>query len=284
MAGTLYVVGTPIGHLGDITLRAIETLRCVDRIVAEDTRRTRALLSHLGIHGKPLQCVEAHADATRIRQVVDHMLAGQSVALVTDAGMPAVSDPGARLVDAAVAQQVPVQVVPGPSAVTAALALSGIVEGPFYFLGFLPREGKRRRAAIAKSMQCQDAVVLFESPHRIAATLRELSERQPQRPAVLCRELTKLHEETRRGSLAELSAGPLQARGEYVLVLGAQTGEAAEIDEPIHLSDENLIEQLKQGLSPRTILEQVGVAGHARRELYARLVKLADALTDDVST
>src|SRR5512142_2155263 len=117
MTGTLYVVGTPIGHLGDITRRAVETLQNADRIVAEDTRRTRALLSHLGIQGKPLQCVEAHADAARIQQVVDHLLADRDVALVTDAGMPAISDPGARLVQAAVVAQAQVQVVPGPSAV-----------------------------------------------------------------------------------------------------------------------------------------------------------------------
>src|SRR5512142_1459293 len=284
MVGTLYVVGTPIGHLGDITLRAIETLQRVDRIVAEDTRRTRALLSHLGIQGKPLQCVEAHADPSRIRQVVDQLLAGQNVALVTDAGMPAVSDPGARLVNAAAVVDVPVQVVPGASAVTAALALAGIVEGPFYFLGFLPREGKRRRAAIAKVLQCPDAVVLFESPHRVGATLRELAERQPERPAVICRELTKLHEETKRGALAALCAEPLQARGEFVLVLGAQQGNALETGDQIVLTDEYLIEQLKQGQSPRTVLEQLAVVGHTRRELYARLIKLSDALSEDTDT
>src|SRR5512142_3269247 len=198
MTGTLYVVGTPIGHLGDITRRAGETLKSVERVVAEDTRRTRALLSHLGIQGKPLQCVEAHAAAQRIQLVVERLLAGESIALVTDAGMPAISDPGARLIDEATRQGVHVQVVPGPSAVTAALALSGIVEGPFYFLGFLPRENKRRRAAMARLIQCPDAVVLFESPHRVSATLNELAAKQPARAAVVCRELTKVHEEVRR--------------------------------------------------------------------------------------
>jgi 16S rRNA (cytidine1402-2'-O)-methyltransferase len=284
MTGTLYVVGTPIGHLGDITLRAIETLRHADRIVAEDTRRTRALLSHLAIRGKPLQCVEAHADAGRIRQVTEQLLAGQNVALVTDAGMPAVSDPGARLVSAAISVGAPVQVVPGASAVTAALALSGIVEGPFYFLGFLPREGKRRRAAVGKVLQCSDAVVLFESPHRIGATLRELAELQPERPAIVCRELTKMHEEVKRGTLSALCAEPMQTRGEFVLVLGAPSSESLQTGEEVAISDEYLIEQLNQGQSPRTVLEQLGVIGHTRRELYARLIQLAETLVDDAVT
>lgn len=278
MAGTLYVVGTPIGNLGDITRRAVETLQRADRVIAEDTRRTRALLSHLGIQGKPLQCVEAHSDSHRIRQVIDALLADQSVALVTDAGMPAISDPGARLVSAAAAESISVQVVPGPSAVTAALSLSGLVEGPFYFLGFLPREGKRRRAAIVRLTQCPDAVVLFESPHRIAGTLRELAEHQPGRNAVVCRELTKLHEEVRRGTLASLAGETMQTRGEFVLVLGAQELDESELSDCTSISDEALIEQLNQGRSPRTILEELGATGHGRRELYARLIRLAESL------
>jgi 16S rRNA (cytidine1402-2'-O)-methyltransferase len=281
MSGTLYVVGTPIGHLGDITRRAVETLQTADRIVAEDTRRTRALLSHLGIQGKPLQCVEAHAGASRVRQVVEHLLQGQSVALVTDAGMPAISDPGARLVIEAIAAGVSVQVVPGPSAVTAALSVSGIVEGPFYFLGFLPREGKRRKTAILRATLCPDAVVLFESPHRIQATLRELAEQQPSRSAVLCRELTKLHEEISRGSLQALATQDIQTRGEFVLVLGTQAIEqSSELDGPT-VTDEALLEKLGQGQSPRTILEEMGVVGQTRRELYARLIRLAERLADD---
>ncbi len=275
MTGTLYVVGTPIGHLGDITRRAVETLQTADRIIAEDTRRTRTLLSHLGIRGKPLQCVDAHADAARLSQVVEQLLAGQSVALVTDAGMPAISDPGARLVTEAVAAGVSVQVVPGPSAVTAALSVSGIVEGPFYFLGFLPREGKRRQSAIARAMLCPDAVVLFESPHRIEATLRELAERQPARGAVLCRELTKLHEEVIRGTLQSLANQSVQTRGEFVLVLGTHAIEQASNFDGAAVTDEALLEMLSQGQSPRTILQELGVTGQSRRELYARLVGLA---------
>jgi 16S rRNA (cytidine1402-2'-O)-methyltransferase len=280
MAGTLYVVGTPIGHLGDITRRAVETLQNVDRVVAEDTRRTRALLSHLGIQGKPLQCVEAHAPTHRIQQVVEYLLEGYSIALVTDAGMPAISDPGARLINEATQQGVQIQVVPGPSAVTAALALSGIVEGPFYFLGFLPREGKRRRAAISRLTQCPDAVVLFESPHRISATLAELAAKQPERAAVVCRELTKLHEEVKRGTLASLAAQALETRGEFVLVLGPQDPNALDSTPSVEIPDQELIEKLSCGQSPRSILEQIGAVGHSRRELYARLIRLSEELTE----
>jgi 16S rRNA (cytidine1402-2'-O)-methyltransferase len=276
MSGTLYVVGTPIGHLGDITRRAVETLKIADRIVAEDTRRTRALLSHLGISGKPLQCVQAHSDASRIRRVVEYLLQGQSVALVTDAGMPGISDPGAHLIAEATATGVNVQVVPGPSAVTAALSVSGIAEGPFYFLGFLPREGKRRKSSILRVTLCPDAVVLFESPHRIQATLCELAQQQPSRQAVLCRELTKLHEEVTRGTLQDLADRGAQSRGEFVLVLGAQDIDQSSDSVGTTVTDEVLLNKLAQGQSPRTILHQMGLVGQSRRELYARLIRLAE--------
>ena len=282
MSGTLYVVGTPIGHLGDITLRAVETLHVADRIIAEDTRRTRALLSHLGIKGKPLRCVEAHADSSRIRQVIEHLLEGQSVALVTDAGMPAISDPGAQLVSQAVAAGVNVQVVPGPSAITAALSVSGIVEGPFYFLGFLPREGKRRKSALVRAMRCPDAVVIFESPHRIQATLNELAQQQPSRSAAVCRELTKLHEEVTRGTLDSLARHGVQPRGEFVLVLGTQVVDPSSDLDCAPMADDALLEKLGQGQSPRTILEEIGLVGKSRRELYARLIRLAERQSDDL--
>lgn len=279
MSGVLFVIGTPIGNLGDITRRAVETLGAVDRVVAEDTRRTRALLSHLGITGKPLECIDANAPLSRMQKVVDSLRNGQRIALVTDAGMPGVSDPGARLVTAAAEAGAEIQVVPGPSSVTAALALSGLVEGPFYFLGFLPRGGKRRRAALERVRHCPDPVVLFESPQRIAATLRELAQLQPERVAVVCRELTKMHEEVRRGTLATLSHEPGESRGEFVIVLGPfGTGER-EIDEP-EIADDVLRERLANGESPRTILEDLQVSGKQRREMYSRLLALAEAMQE----
>jgi 16S rRNA (cytidine1402-2'-O)-methyltransferase len=280
VAGVLFVVGTPIGNLGDITRRAVETLSTVEHVVAEDTRRTRALLNHLGIKGKPLQCVQEHTGPSRIQKVASWLAEGQNVALVTDAGMPGISDPGARLVCAAVEVGAKIQVVPGASAVTAALALSGIVDGPFYFLGFLPRQGKRRKIAVSRLVNCPDAVVLFESPHRIANTLAELAERQPMRQAVLCRELTKVFEEVRRGTLSALRDNLGEGRGEFVLVLGAQDPDALSEQGDIGVADEILLDKLRDGQSPRTILEELGLMGQRRRELYSRLLALSEQLAD----
>jgi 16S rRNA (cytidine1402-2'-O)-methyltransferase len=217
--GTLFLVGTPIGNLEDITLRAVAVLRQVNRIAAEDTRRTRALLAHLEIRGTPLHALDAHADERSIAVLVEHLVAGEQVALVTDAGMPGVSDPGAQMVQAAAAADVPVVVIPGPSAVTTAVTLSGLVEAPFVFLGFLPRRGQKRQAALGRIATTADPVVLFEAPGRTAETLRDLAALMPERAAVVCREMTKLHEEAARGSLEQLAQRE-DWRGEIVVVLG----------------------------------------------------------------
>jgi len=280
LSGVLFVLGTPIGNLGDITRRAVDTLAMVDRVVAEDTRRTRALLSHLGITGKPLECIDANAPLSRMQRVVEFLCAGQRVALVTDAGMPGISDPGARLVTSAVEAGVEIQVVPGPSSVTAALALSGLVEGPFYFMGFLPRQGKRRRAALDRVARTSDPVVLFESPQRIGATLGELALLQPERAAVVCRELTKVHEEVRRGRLANLSSDLTETRGEFVIVLGSY-GLGEPDDAEAAIPDAALRERLCKGESPRTILEDLQLSGKQRREMYSRLLALAETIKED---
>jgi len=280
LSGVLFVLGTPIGNLGDITRRAVDTLAMVDRVVAEDTRRTRALLSHLGITGKPLECIDANAPLSRMQKVVEFLCAGQRVALVTDAGMPGISDPGARLVTSAVEAGVEIQVVPGPSSVTAALALSGLVEGPFYFMGFLPRQGKRRRAALDRVTRTSDPVVLFESPQRIGATLGELALLQPERAAVVCRELTKVHEEVRRGRLANLSSDLTETRGEFVIVLGSY-GLGEPDDAEAAIPDAALRERLCKGESPRTILEDLQLSGKQRREMYSRLLALAETIKED---
>ena len=280
MSGVLFVIGTPIGNLGDITRRAVDTLATVDRVVAEDTRRTRALLSHLGITGQPLECIDANAPLSRMQKVVEFLCAGQRVALVTDAGMPGISDPGARLVTSAVEAGVEIQVVPGPSSVTAALALSGLVEGPFYFMGFLPRQGKRRRAALDRVTRTSDPVVLFESPQRIGATLGELALLQPERAAVVCRELTKVHEEVRRGRLANLSSELTETRGEFVIVLGPY-GLGEPDDAETSIPDAVLRDRLSKGESPRTILEDLQLSGKQRREMYSRLLALAETIKED---
>lgn len=273
--GTLFVVGTPIGNLADITQRAVQTLRSVDRIAAEDTRHTRRLLSHLGISGKPLDCIEAHVESRRLFGVLAHIEAGASVALVTDAGMPAVSDPGAQLVAEARRRGLPVVVIPGPSALTMAIAASGLVEGPFLFLGFLPRQGRRRRDALARITACGDPVVLFESPNRLRNTLDDLASAHPERSAVVCRELTKLHEEVLAGTLAELGKLDIVERGEVVVVLGTWHPPQTHADEfTAPMTDDDIRRELTDGRSVRELLDSTGLTGQHRRTFYRRLLDL----------
>lgn len=270
----LYVVATPIGNLGDITLRAIDTLRAVDRVVAEDTRRTRALLSHLGIEGKPLGRLDESASPYEIARVVEALVAGKSVALVTDAGTPVVSDPGVALVAAAAEAGVRVIPIPGASAVMAALAVAGLGGGGFRFVGFLPRTGEPRRVAIAGLLEAPECVVLFESPLRTAATLVDLAQAMPSRRAVVGRELTKLHEELLRGSLKELAAlaADREWLGEVTVVLGPYEVGSAEgpSDEAI---DARIDRMLAEGRRAKDIAEALAVeTGKPRRDLYARVI------------
>jgi 16S rRNA (cytidine1402-2'-O)-methyltransferase len=273
MAGALYVVATPIGHLGDITLRAVETLRAADRIVAEDTRRTRALLSHLGIAGKPIDRLDAHAGDRDVARAAEHLAAGESIALVTDAGTPVVSDPGTALVRAAVAAGARVVPIPGASAVMAALSISGLVTGGFRFVGFLPRGGPERREVIARVVETEETVVLFESPNRTAETLAELARSMPDREAVVARELTKVHEEAVRGTLAELAAVEREWLGEVTLVLGpAKEGSRAAMDDAA--IDARIDEEIARGRRAKDVAEALAIeSGRPRREIYARVVE-----------
>lgn len=278
-SGRLFVVGTPIGNLSDITLRAVETLRLVEVVAAEDTRRTRALLSHLGIAGKALVSLDAHASARAVQRLVQELASGRSVAFVTDAGMPSVSDPGSALVRAAADAGLEVTVIPGPSAVTTAVALSGFVEGSFFFAGFLPRQGQKRQAAIERVRRTPDAVVLFESPHRVGQTLEDLAAAMPEREVCVCRELTKLHEECVRGTLSEVAERGVADRGEFALVLGPVELDALELGLVAARSDAELdafIEgQLAQGVRTKALLEQLGEQhGLTRRDLYRRVQQL----------
>lgn len=229
MTGRLSLIGTPIGNLGDITYRAASRLREVSRIYAEDTRRTRVLLSHLGIEGKKLLSLNAHATERTLATAVEILTTGEDIALVTDAGMPGVSDPGAELVRGARAAGVAIEVLPGPSAVTAAVALSGLVDGPFTFVGFLPRKGTKRKEALHRVARSPIPVVLFESPHRMKETMSELSEVcESSRLVAICRELTKKFEETLVLPLAEASADDFreQWQGEFTLVIDRAPADA----------------------------------------------------------
>lgn len=272
-SGKLVLVGTPIGNLGDITLRAIDTLKSADLVAAEDTRRTRALLTHLGIQGKRLVSLDAHASERELTALLDHVEAGETIAFVTDAGMPSTSDPGSALVRAAALREVRVTVVPGPSAVSAAIALSGLIDAAYAFAGFLPRQGQKRRAALEALAKTADPVVLFEAGNRTQPTLADLSALMPLRPAAVCRELTKLHEECLRAPLSELAALEREWRGEVVIVLGASSVEpSAATDEEV---DQLIGAALDRGSSTRDAADEVAKeSGRPRREVYARVTAL----------
>ncbi len=219
--GTLYLVATPIGNLEDLSARALKTLAEVSFIAAEDTRNSLRLLSHFEIK-KPLISYHEHNRRQRGEEIAARLLAGESCALITDAGMPAISDPGEDLVRLCAERGIPVTCVPGCSAVVTALALSGLPTGRFAFEGFLPAAAGERRKRLAALAAEERTLILYEAPHRLKATLAELLEALGDRPIALCRELTKLNEEIRRTTIEEARAAceEREPRGEYVLVIG----------------------------------------------------------------
>ena len=271
----LYVVATPIGNLQDLTGRAREVLASCDGVVAEDTRHSGQLLKHLGIEKKPFHALPAYDEARRSDAILDRLRQGASLALVTDAGTPAVSDPGALLVRRAVEQGVPVIPIPGPSAAIAAVSVSGFAQPRFHFAGFLPRKPAARSAMLDELRTLRAQLVFYESPHRLAATLRDLHAALGDRPALVARELTKLHEELARGTLAELAARfSGEVRGEVVVVVsGAPEEEEAEED-PADL-ERQVRERLSRGERPKEIAEALS-KGHAKREVYQLALKLKE--------
>lgn len=287
-AGTLYVVATPLGNLGDVTVRCGEVLSTVDAVLAEDTRRARILLQHLGVQ-RQLTSLHAHNERQRTNEVVEELLAGRSLALLTDAGTPAISDPGAFLVQAAHAAGVPVCPLPGASALSCALSAAGFAHevAQALFVGFVPRSGKERRASLKQLHAFLGVVVLFESPHRVAATLAELAEAEPEREACVCRELTKQYEEIRRAPLRELAAWSTAhtMRGEFTLVLGpkpvAPAASADGEDEAAGAAlglDEALRACMAAGLHTRDAAAAVAaIYGRPRRALYRRALELGAA-------
>src|SRR5262245_698975 len=205
MAGALFVVGTPIGNLADISTRALDALRSASFIVCEDTRHSRVLLAHYGI-SKETVSLPAFAERQRSGRILDRLSAGEDCALITDAGSPGISDPGEALVAGAIERGIRVSPIPGPSAAVAALTVAGLPTGRFHFLGFLPRKSADRAKLLAEVEPLRATLVMFESPNRVADTLRELNASFGQRRACVARELTKMHEEISRGSIAELAA------------------------------------------------------------------------------
>jgi 16S rRNA (cytidine1402-2'-O)-methyltransferase len=269
VAGTLWLVGTPIGNLGDLSPRAAETLSRADLIACEDTRRTRALLSHLGIGGKRLVSFFEGNEERRVPGLLDELREGRDVAVVTGGGMPGLSDPGYRLVRAAADEGIEVDVVPGPSAAVTALVVSGLPTDRFVFEGFLPRRAGARRARLGELAGDPRTVVVFESPRRLPATLREAAEVLGPRPAAVVRELTKVHGEVVRGVLDELAARfeGAEVRGEVVLVVAGALPEEAPADRA-HLA-ERVRTLMATGLTRKEAAARVAAeVGVSRREAY----------------
>ena len=227
MAGTLYLIATPIGNLEDITLRALRVLEEVDLVACEDTRHTRKLLSHFRIN-KPTVSYHEHNERERAEELVEKILAGANVALVSDAGTPLISDPGYRIVRESIERGVAVVPLPGASALITALSASGLATSDFLFAGFLPARRAPRRARLADLARVRSTLIFYESPHRIKEALNDALDLLGDRESVLARELTKLHEEFRRGSLSELLAGLDEGttKGEMVLIVGPPPDES----------------------------------------------------------
>lgn len=258
------LVGTPIGNLGDLTPRAVDTLATADLVCCEDTRRTGRLLQHAGIRAAALKVVNDHTETTAIADVVVRLARGEVVAVVSDAGTPGISDPGERLVAAAVEAAARIEVVPGPSAAITALVASGLPAGRFVFEGFLPRKGSGRTARLAEVAGERRTVVLYEAPHRVARTLADLAAAcGGERRVVLARELTKLHEEIWRGRLADAvdHVAEVEPRGEHVLVLDGAPPPPEATDDAIVAA---LAAETDDGASTRdavaTVVAQLGVA------------------------
>lgn len=264
--GSLYVVATPIGNLGDISARAVEVLKSVSVIVAEDTRHSRTLMNHLGVT-TPMTAYHEHNEARESPRLVARMTEGDSIALISDAGTPLLSDPGARLVAAAIEADLRVIPIPGASALLSALVASGISAEQFTFLGFLPRKGGERDAMLRAVLRSPFTTVLYESPQRISATLTDLIEIGcGDRAAALARELTKHFEEVRRGTVASLLDGTGEGvRGEIVLVIAGATERA-----PSEAEARDTVTRMRsEGASSRDIIERLtGELGVPRNVAY----------------
>ena len=274
--GALVLVGTPIGNLGDLSPRAVEELERASIICCEDTRRTGVLLKHAGITDAELLMVNDHNELARRAQVVERIQRGERVAVVTDAGMPGISDPGERLVAAVTDAGLVVEVVPGPSASVTALVGSGLPAGRFVFEGFLPRKGRARAERLAQLADERRTIVLYESPHRVAKTLADLVEVfGPERRVAIARELTKMYEEFWRGSVADALAWAEETppRGEIALVIDGAPDPEAPTDDAISAE---LRRVLAEGASTRDAAADVaGRMGLAKKRVYALALELS---------
>jgi 16S rRNA (cytidine1402-2'-O)-methyltransferase len=277
----LYLVATPIGNLGDITLRALQTLAGVDIIACEDTRVTRRLTERYGIAAE-LKPYHEHNAAIARPKILERLAQGASIALVSDAGTPLISDPGFKLVREACAAGHSVIALPGPSSVLTALSVAALPTDRFFFEGFLPPKETARRARLAELARIDATLVVFESGNRVQDTLRDLAHIMGPREAAICRELTKLHEEVRRANLAELAqaADQLETRGEFVLVIGPPAADA-------HLMTADALDDFLRGTLEHhsvkdAVAHAVELSGRPRRAVYARALELAKEIEKEI--
>ncbi|HEY4424128.1 MAG TPA: 16S rRNA (cytidine(1402)-2'-O)-methyltransferase [Pyrinomonadaceae bacterium] len=273
MPGTLYLVATPIGNLADITHRALQVLSDVDLIACEDTRHTHKLLNHYGIGTKTISYHE-HNEQQRAAELIARLKQGTNIAVVSDAGTPSISDPGFRLVRAAIENEIVVVPVPGPSALITALIAAGLPTDEFFFAGFLPSRTSARRIRLTELQSIPGTLIFYEAPHRLAATLADAHEILGEREAVVARELTKLHEEIRRGLLSKLAADyteKMDIRGEIVVLIDRHV-----LDLPMNqaTSVSTLVEQFERdGLDHRAALKKAArELGLSRAEAYRKLL------------
>jgi 16S rRNA (cytidine1402-2'-O)-methyltransferase len=269
----LHLVATPIGNLGDITLRALETLAGVDIVACEDTRITRRLMERFSISASLMQYHEHNAAVARPK-ILEKLAQGASIALVSDAGTPLISDPGFKLVREVSAAGFGVVALPGPSSVLAALSVAALPTDRFFFEGFLPPKQTARRARLAELARIDATLVMFESGARVQDSLQDLAGIMGEREAAICREMTKLHEEVRRATVSELAAvaDDLETRGEFVLVIGPPAADAGMNDSAL---DELLRTSLARGSVKDAVAHAVEISGRARREIYARALELS---------
>ena len=282
MCGVLYIVATPIGNLDDITLRAIQTLRNVDLIAAEDTRHSQRLLGHLGI-SKPMISLHQHNENNRFQQLVDKMLAGMDIALISDAGTPLLSDPGFPLVRAARSSGIKISPIPGASSIIAALSAAGLPLEPFTFLGFLSQKNRERIRSLESYKKLHGTLVLLESSHRIERLIQQLNEVMPEKLIVVAKELTKTHENFLRGNaeaiLEMLSSDPALCKGEFVVLIdNSQSTDA----QPEERGGNDMLNILLQELPLKQAVKIASrLSGKKRNELYQTALQLNQAEADN---
>ena len=279
----LVIFPTPLGNLGDVTLRTLEALREADVVCAEDTRVTGKLLAALGIEGKRLERLDENVIGERAADVVARVLAGETIAYCTDAGMPGVSDPGLRLVRAAREAGAPVEVLPGPTAVATAYVASGSIEQAFYFGGFFPRKAGERAAALEELRSLHAALIFYESPKRLVSALEAIAAAYPQREVAVCRELTKVHEEVVRGLASEVHdvfVARDTVKGEIVIVIDGPSSaeEAAGQADAEQQAQKRACELIEQGVRPKQIARQLadefGIARNVAYEIALAAAKM----------